>query len=304
MRKLGRRLVKALGAVLVLLIVLAAGVWIASNRALQGAEVPGHAVDVPDDAAAVAAGERLVRASLCADCHGEDLGGRVFIDEPPFMVLPAPNLTTGRGGVAGADPAVLERAIRHGIGRDGRELVIMPSEYYNELSDQEVGRIIAYLRAAPAVDREPGTRRVGPAGRIAVVMSGDELLPGRTVPYEVPHERAVEPGSRAQGRQLALSCHACHGEDLAGGTVAGSDTIPAPDLTPGPGGKLTGWSAEDFRHFLRSGERPDGSSVSPNMPWQAYSGLTDVDMRALWSYVSTVEARPTALPGDRAGDAR
>ncbi|MGD2070484.1 MAG: c-type cytochrome [Gemmatimonadota bacterium] len=297
MRTLGRRLVKALGAVLLLLIVLAAGVWVASNRALHGAEVGGHPVDVPDGAEAVAAGERLVRSSLCSDCHGEDLGGQVFIDEPPFMVLPAPNLTTGEGGVAGADAAILERAIRHGIGRDGRQLVIMPSHFYNELTDDEIGKIIAYLRAAPPVDRESGRRHVGPAGRIAVLTSGDELLPSRTVPYDAPHERAVEPGSRAQGRQLSLSCRACHGRELAGGHVAGTDTLRAPNLTPDPEGKLAGWTVEDFRHLLRSGRRPDGSAVASYMPWQAYSGLTDLEIEALWSYVSTVEARPTAMPG-------
>ncbi|MFV1986486.1 MAG: hypothetical protein ACC682_04355, partial [Gemmatimonadota bacterium] len=46
-------------------------------------------------------GRRWSVVNGCRDCHGDDLGGAVMIDAPPFFVV-APNLTGGRGGVAGS----------------------------------------------------------------------------------------------------------------------------------------------------------------------------------------------------------
>src|SRR3712207_121572 len=71
-------------------------------------------------------GEHLVRSvSGCADCHGEDLGGKLFMDAGPIGVASGSNLTAGRGGVASTftdEDWVL--AIRHGLRRDGRSLLI------------------------------------------------------------------------------------------------------------------------------------------------------------------------------------
>lgn len=67
------------------------------GRAYEVAPVP---VAVADDSAMLARGEHVAAIRGCADCHGEDMGGGVFLDEMPVARLPASNLTSGAGGVA------------------------------------------------------------------------------------------------------------------------------------------------------------------------------------------------------------
>src|SRR5690606_10157328 len=81
-------------------------------------------------------GRRLLRARGCAECHGEDLGGRFFFDAPELGRLYASNLTRGEGGrLTDYDDQGLERAIRHGIRPDGSPLYFMPAHEYWPMSD-------------------------------------------------------------------------------------------------------------------------------------------------------------------------
>ena len=55
------------------------------------------------------------------------------------------------------------RAIRHGVKPDGRAALVMPSEDYNRLSDDDLGALIAHLRQMPpdwpaAANPTPGSR--------------------------------------------------------------------------------------------------------------------------------------------------
>jgi len=57
------------------------------------------------------------------------------------------NLTSGLGGIGSVfTDTDYVRAIRHGIGRDNKSLLIMPSEQYNRISDEDLGALIAYLK--------------------------------------------------------------------------------------------------------------------------------------------------------------
>ena len=108
----------------------------------------------PTDAAAIAEGGRLARILGCHDCHGEHLEGRLFFSEPHVADLVAPNLSRL---VPSYSDAELARAIRHGIRRDGTGLFAMPSASFFHLSDEDLGRLIAYLRRQP---RRDGDERV------------------------------------------------------------------------------------------------------------------------------------------------
>src|SRR6185295_1565123 len=86
-------------------------------------------------------------------CHGPTLGGKVFVDDPALGRVIAPNLTRGRGGVGATfSDADFVRAIRHGVDPSGRQLLIMPSDDYNEFSDADLGAIVAYVRSLPAIN--------------------------------------------------------------------------------------------------------------------------------------------------------
>jgi mono/diheme cytochrome c family protein len=98
----------------------------------------------------------------------------------------------------------------------------------------------------------------------------------------------------AHGAYVAQSCIGCHGVNLSGGRIPGAPyDWPAPaNLTPGTGSAMRRYpSAELFMAMLRSGQRPDGSTISPVMPFPALREMSEVDVRALYAYLQTLEPR-------------
>jgi hypothetical protein len=63
---------------------------------------------------------------------------------------------------------------------------------------------------------------------------------------------------------------------------------PAANITPHQTG-LADWTEEDFFQAMREGVRPDGSDIDPFMPYEAFSGMTDDEISALWFYLQSVE---------------
>jgi hypothetical protein len=103
-------------------------------------------VVIPTDSLSIVLGKYLAESHGCQKCHGANFSGAMVADAPPFLVN-ASNLTSGKGGVGSlfSDGDWL-RAIGHGVGQDGRGLIVMPSEAYYYFSDVEVGALIAYLK--------------------------------------------------------------------------------------------------------------------------------------------------------------
>jgi mono/diheme cytochrome c family protein len=241
------------------------------------------------DARLIERGAHLVATRGCTDCHTADLGGKVFIDEPGMARVSASNLTRGRGGVAGRyEDADWERAIRHGVGPDGRALAIMPSKEYYQLGEEDISAMIAYLKSVPAVDRELPARKLGPIGRALVATGMLPAFAAEQIDHRAPRMATPPIGETAEyGRYVAFLCSGCHGDNYAGGTMAGGspDSPPAANLTPHAATGLGGWAEADFFRAMREGRRPDGSEIDrEHMPWPAFSQMTDTELRALWLY--------------------
>jgi len=282
----------ALGLAAVSLATLAVLSAARMNRAYA---VAVDAPPVPSDAAAVAAGERLVAARGCADCHGDDLGGRVVFDDAAYGRLWATNLTSGRGGVGpDYDDEAFARAVWYGVGLDGRPLAMMPSaEYHRALDPVELGQILAYLRGAPPVDRETPARRFGPMTWLGHVFGMMPLAAVEAIDTSAPPPAPIEAAATAAyGAQLAVFCSGCHGPDLAGQATPLNE--PAPNLTPHETG-LAGWTRDDLTRALREGVRPDGTTMSDAMPWRNLGRMTDTEIAALWAYLSDLEPRASAI---------
>jgi cytochrome c553 len=293
MKKAVKRVGLGLGAIALLVILCAAAVFAIGNaRIARIFDNVGHDLVLPTDSASIANGDRLSTAYGCRDCHGDDLGGTKMIDEPAFAVLAAPNLTAGPGGI-GSDysPTDWERAIRHGVARDGRALVIMPSGSYSHFSDRDIGEIVAYLRQAAPVARSFDPPRMGAMSRLAAAMAGGELVPAIAIEHEAAHPEPVERApSAAFGEYLAQGCKGCHGQDFSGSAPAMGDDVAAANLTPHPDTGLGGWSFADFERVLRTGTRPDGTQLSEAMPVAALSALTEDEIAALWMYLQSLPA--------------
>ena len=129
------------GAIALILLVAAAAIafvvaWQLGERKLER-KLEVRVVPVPytKDRAALKQGKYLFETRGCAECHGSDGRGVVFIDSPGGMRVKSPNITSGPGGVvSGYSEGDWVRAIRHGVAPSGRALLVMPSEDYNRLT--------------------------------------------------------------------------------------------------------------------------------------------------------------------------
>lgn len=240
-------------------------------------------------------GEHMVRAIVkCVDCHGSDLSGNLMINDPAMGRIYAPNLTSGVGGISGDySDSDWERAVRHGIARDGRRLLIMPSNEYQFLSDDDMRAVISYLRTIPAVDKESPKSSVGPVARVLFAAGKFPLFPADLVVHTGKQVESVAVDSTvAYGEYLgSVGCAGCHGMTYGGGPIPGTppDWPAAPNLTP------TGLANYDFAEFdkvLRTGERSDGTKLHPLMPIAATSLMTEVEMVALYKYLKELPPRP------------
>jgi hypothetical protein len=207
----------------------------------------------------------------------------------PLGAFPAVNLTSGRGGAVRTD-ADWVRAVRHGVAADGRPLVFMPSAAYASLSAADLGAIIAWAKSMPPVDHELPPRKLGPIGRLLITQDPARLVAAVGIDHAAAIPADVLPGSTAEyGRYLSVvgGCTYCHGDDLAGGIQEGPPGTPASaDLRPT--GPTAMWREGDFATALRTGKRPDGTSINPFMPWRLTRLMTDEEIRAVWLYLRSL----------------
>lgn len=290
-----------LGGLLGFLVVAAAVSYaLGSSRLNKTHDVQVENIAIPTDEEAVTRGRHLVQAvTFCQECHGEDLGGEILEDEPGMVTISASNLTSGRGGVGATyNDADYVRSIRHGVNPQGRGLIIMHSDIYHNLSEQDLGAVIAYIKSRQPVDDEVPETRVQPLGRIFVGlgmfdMEGLPLIPAEVIDHSAPFVEAPPEGATAEYGGYLMSimlCSVCHGSDLAGGPPPEPGMPPAPNLTPG--GELGSWSEADFTQTMRAGVTPEGHELDPEfMPWDVFANMTDDELRAMWMYLQSLPPR-------------
>jgi mono/diheme cytochrome c family protein len=132
-------------------------------------EVPFRTVALPEDAESLAEGKRIFQYRGCEACHGEDLEGLVYMDNPALGKVITPNLTTGPGGIGDErTDEDLVRAIQHGLRPDGTPLLFMPSTEFYYLSESDLGRVLAYIRSMPPVDNTTPLSELSFTGFVAM----------------------------------------------------------------------------------------------------------------------------------------
>ena len=289
-RRARNRVVKWVGLVLSSLLAAACALVVAV--ALVGfykINFPPHRPAVADIKVAgtpdqVARGEKF--AAFCALCHSPNadvplVGQNFGKGGPPIGTLYAANLTSA-GEIKDWSDGEIIRAIREGVHKSGRALIIMPSEVFHNLSDADAQAIVAYLRSQPA--QGPGT----PATKLNVVGAlfiGAGLAPtSAQPPITQPVVAPVEGASAKYGEYLVsiLACRVCHGENLSGRKSGGPGPPGGPNLTL----ILPKWSAEEFIHTLRTGVDPYTHKLAEGMPWKQVSSFaSDEDLKAIYTYL-------------------
>lgn len=291
-----RTLVVVLGLAGMALAAVVVAAQLGERKAQRRIDVSFTPVALRDDAASIERGRYLYRSRGCADCHGIDGTGRDVIDDGKGLLVHAPNITPAPGSPTvayGADD--WQRTIRHGVAPDGRPLMIMPSEDYNRLTDDDLAAVVAYARQLPAAF---GSRAVihlplplRAAYGVGLLKDAAEKI-DHTLPPAYPVPEAVTP---AHGAYVANACIGCHGKGLAGGRIPGAppEWPAAANLTPGDGTAMAAYASDDaFVAMMRSGKRPDGSAVSTVMPFAALGAMNDTDLRALYLHLKGLAPRP------------
>jgi mono/diheme cytochrome c family protein len=263
------------------------------NRLHGKYEVPVETISIPTDPGSIERGEHIATIRMCRHCHLEHLSGQTA-GAPILFTLSVPNLTPGSGGVGATNTDEdWVRAIRHGVGQDGRGLVLMPSSVWYYLSDDDLGALIAYLKSLPPVDSELTKTDLGPVGRVMLTLGQlpPEIEPNViAIDHDGPRPVAPEPGVTVKyGKYLTTTCTLCHGTNLNGQTVReGPNVYLAPNLTRG--GEIGFWSEEQFVTTLRSGVTPSGHQLNDFMPWKYFGQMTDGELKAVWLYLQSLPA--------------
>ena len=102
----------------------------------------------------------------------------------------------------------------------------------------------------------------------------------------------------ARGRYVFALAGGCGCHTAEGGQVnAGGRPLKTPygtfygtNITPDPTHGIGKWTDRQIIDSIRLGVRPDGSVLSPVMPYPAFSGMSDEDVTALVAYLRTVPA--------------
>ena len=257
-------------------------------------KTPEENLPTPTDSESIANGKHIFQFRGCESCHGENLEGKVYLEDPAVGKVISSNLTAGNGGVGGAmSDSDWVRAIRYGVRPDGTGYLFMPSTEFYYLSDEDLGDVIAYIKSVPPVDNELPSSSLSLTGRIVMTLVKDiTFIPTELIPHDAPRPTAPEVGITPEyGAYLTQSCHVCHGLTMSGGAIPGlpSSWPPAPNLTFGAGSTLPTWTEEGFINAMRTGVTPMGANLrSEYMPWTSYRYMSDDELKAVWLYLQSL----------------
>ena len=233
-------------------------------------EIP-PAIDVVVELAPerIARGKYLVEGiAACASCHTpgrfegnnfiqdkeKHLAGGFMLEQEGLGIINVPNITPDvETGIGAWTDGEIIRAIREGVGKDGKVLFpMMPYIVLKDMSDNDVKAIVAYLRSIPPVKNEvEASRYAFPLNILWPFMASANPAVGN-----VPDPPSTDPV--AQGKYLVSvgHCSECH-------TPRNGDS-PEPDMTK----------------FLVGGmpfNGPWGTSYSANLTPDKETGLTETD---------------------------
>jgi mono/diheme cytochrome c family protein len=250
------------------------------------------------DTARVEHGRYLYSTRGCAECHGANGAGRTVIKDGGMLVV-SPNITSGPNGVtAGYQTVDWVRTIRHGIKPNGHPVIVMPSEDYARLTDEDTAALIAYVKQLPPVAGQRAVIEL-PTPVKAMYAFGFIKDASEKIDHTLAPARPVAPAVTVEhGAYMANACIGCHGATLSGGRIPGSPPAwpAAANLTPGRGSAMVRYpTPEAFIAMLRSGHRPDGKPISEVMPFASLKQINDVDAQALYAYLKSVPPRETGL---------
>lgn len=313
MRIIGKVLLVVLGVTLI----AAAGFFTYVFAFLPDVEVEDVRIDLTHER--IKRGEYLARnVAACITCHSErdwsrfsgpvvpgseGKGGEPHNRAQGFPgSFPASNVTPYH--LKDWSDAELIRAIAGGVSREGRPLFpVMPYPNYGKMDREDVYSIVAYIRSLPPIKNDV------PAGEVDFPMS----LFIRLIPSDPEfRERPSRSDKAAYGEYLAnaATCAECHTPASRGRIIeerlysggrfnhAPFGSVESSNITPDKETGIGSWTEKDFIERFKAFDKesgkydndavPEGEFNSP-MPWQAYAGMSEEDLAAIYAYLMTVK---------------
>jgi mono/diheme cytochrome c family protein len=293
-------------------------------------EAPYPDIKASTDSAMIARGRYLALGPAhCAACHapmtdffkvdkGEEVALSGGFNFPlPIGMVYAPNITSDEEtGIGKLTDEELARALRYGVKHDGKALIdFMP---FYDLSDQDLTAVISFLRSQPPIKNERPQNEWNFIGKAVIAFIIKPMGDG-VVPPAPPMDSTVE-----YGKYIAASvanCVGCHtnrsmttgafiGPENAGGgkfevvdesgNIIPGKHLVTPNITPDTEtGRMNGWTQRDFIDRFRKGRIITGSP----MPWGPFSRMTDLELTALYKYLTSLEPVKNEIPlGIQEGD--
>jgi hypothetical protein len=291
-----KRIGIALGA-LVLLVALVGGVFVFLKTSAFDSSmnkvysVPILKIERSTDPIVLERGKHLFEAIMpcgVGDCHGPGLGGGKQMDMGPLGTFAGPNVSAGGLGAAYSD-GELARLIRHGIKKDGRSVLFMPSHDVEWLPDADLTALISYYRTLPPVSKPNGLVKLGTLAKILDRMDMIPLDIARRIDHEKAGRGPAPSPTKEYGQLLSRSCTGCHGAKLSGGPIPGAPPeLPTPlNITPHETG-MKGWTYEDFERVMVQGIRKNGKQLDKFMPIEAFGKQDEIEKRALFAFLQSL----------------
>jgi mono/diheme cytochrome c family protein len=238
----------------------------------------------------------------CNNCHtpigpqGPDfskaLSGGLTFDEPPFKVTAANITPDPETGIGKWTDAQIKTLLRKGVRPDGTNVApIMPTGFYEILTEKDLDAIVAYLRTVKPIKNET------PAPVYKMAFQRD-VLPGAEKPMN--EADLADPVKRGFYLSTAAHCMECHTPLDKGRhdfTKLGSGGMEF----PGPWGKsvsrnitsskekgLGAWTDDEIKKAITQGIHRDGSKLKPPMGYPFYARMTPQDLDAVVAWLRTV----------------
>jgi mono/diheme cytochrome c family protein len=224
---------------------------------------------------------------------GKKGGGTIFIEDGMEWLI-APNITPDRETGAGDwTDEQFARAIREGIGHDGRRLFpMMPYMNFRKMSDEDLASVVVYLRSIDPV------RNLVPKTELPEAVKGS-LPPHQPITEEVKGPDMSNPVERGKYLVTLGNCMSCHtpmnkqGQPLMQLAFAGGMRFKGPwgevtsaNITPDASG-ISYYDEALFVNTLRTGQ-VGARKLNSIMPWGYFRNMTDEDLKAIFAYLRTV----------------
>jgi len=115
--------------------------------------------------------------------------------------------------------------------------------------------------------------------------------PGKAATQETPDPDMIARGSYLARAADCMPCHtSARDKTYAGGLRMNTPfgVMYSPNITPDRETGIGAWTFDEFKKALHSGIRADGQFLYPTMPFDAFTKISEDDLKALWSYIRSL----------------